>query len=272
MTPLVILLALTQAGLLLWSAVGLANVVLKRRPGFALFSGVTTLALALALVKYAANVDPLRVLCSVPDCLILTLSVACVRVLVVSKEEERLLADHTQALRAAAGEGEEGQRGQPAGQDPDRLGGRQWLEPGRLRGLAGIRCEAPAAGSSRKSRRRSRLGPRGGVCGAEGRFCYTTIKKQGIYPGGLAAGSAGRARDAAQSADFCEGDQTGPDLLHGIMREGAQAMVQRVLMEGEVVRALQDELPGGIVHLPKLEEADLSIETLAGQTFGKINR
>lgn len=102
MTPLVILLALTQAGLLLWSAVGLANVVLKRRPGFALFSGVTTLALALALVKYAANVDPLHVLCSVPDSLILVLSVACVRVLVVSKEEERLLADHTQALRAAA--------------------------------------------------------------------------------------------------------------------------------------------------------------------------
>ena len=40
-------------------------------------------------------------------------------------------------------------------------------------------------------------------------------------------------------------------------------MVQRVLLEGDVVRALQDEFPGGIVHLPKLEEADLSIKSRA---------
>lgn len=102
MTPQVLLLATAQAGLLLWSAVCLGNVALKRRPGFALFWGLTSGVLALALVKYSAALDPLRVLCSAPDCLVLVLSVACVRLLVVSKEEERLLAEHTEATRAAA--------------------------------------------------------------------------------------------------------------------------------------------------------------------------
>ena len=110
MTPQVLLLAFAQAGLLLGSSVCLGNAALKRRPGFSFFWAATTLALALALVKYTAQLDPLRVLCSAPDCLILVLSVACVRVLVVSKEEERLLAEHTHNVRAAAAAAEAAQR------------------------------------------------------------------------------------------------------------------------------------------------------------------
>ncbi len=102
MTPLVLALAVLQAGLLLWSAVFLSNSALKRRPATGLFCGVLLLTLALALTRYTVGFDLLRVLCSPADCVVLVLSVACVRVLIVGKEEERLVAEHAMAVRFAA--------------------------------------------------------------------------------------------------------------------------------------------------------------------------
>jgi hypothetical protein len=110
MTPTVLLLAFAQAGLLLWSAVNLSNTAMKRRPALAFFLGALTLALAIASVKYSGGLDPLRALCSPADCVVLVFCVACVRVLVVSKEEEHLMHEHAASVRFAAERAEAARR------------------------------------------------------------------------------------------------------------------------------------------------------------------
>ena len=102
MTPLILLLAAGQAGLLLWSAVLLSNTFMRPRRTGPFFWALGALALPLALAKYTANQDQHRVLCSTGDCLILVLSVACVRVIAMSKEEDRLALELEEDLRRAA--------------------------------------------------------------------------------------------------------------------------------------------------------------------------
>ena len=102
MTPLVLLLAFAQAGLLLAAATLLANLGLRRHPSTSFFWGSALLAGAVTLTRVTLTLDPLRVLCSPADCLVLTLSVALVRMLVVSRESERVIEAHQLELRFAA--------------------------------------------------------------------------------------------------------------------------------------------------------------------------
>lgn len=102
MTPLILLLAAVQAGLLLWSSIHLSNAALRPKKAGPFFWALATLVLPFAIAKYSADHDRHRAVCSAADCLVLTLCVAGVRVFAVSREEERLALDHEDALRRAA--------------------------------------------------------------------------------------------------------------------------------------------------------------------------
>lgn len=102
MTPLILLLAAAQAGLLLWAAIHLSNVALRPKKTAPLFWALATMALPLAVAKYSAENDRHRALCSAADCIILALCVAGVRVFAVTREEQQLALDHEASLRRAA--------------------------------------------------------------------------------------------------------------------------------------------------------------------------
>jgi choline-glycine betaine transporter len=102
MTPLILLLAAVQAGLLLWGSIHLSNAALRPKKSGPIFWALATLALPLAIAKYSADHDRNRALCSAADCIILALCVAGVRVVAVSREEERLALEHEDALRRSA--------------------------------------------------------------------------------------------------------------------------------------------------------------------------
>jgi hypothetical protein len=102
MTPLLLLLAAAQAGLLLWAAVHLSNVAMRPRKFGSLFWGAVTLGLPLAIAMYGSKLDPVRSLCGPVDCLILALGVAGVRVYAVTKQDERLALEYEERLRLAA--------------------------------------------------------------------------------------------------------------------------------------------------------------------------
>jgi hypothetical protein len=102
MTALILLLAAAQAGLLLWAAVHLSNIVMRPEKTVPFFWALATLAVPLVITKYTADQDRHRALCSTGDCLLLAMSVAVVRVLTVSREEEQLALEHGENLRRAA--------------------------------------------------------------------------------------------------------------------------------------------------------------------------
>ena len=76
MTPLILLLAAVQAGLLLWAAVHLSNVALRPKKIAPFFWALATMAVPLAVAKYSAESDRHRALCGAADCAILALCVA----------------------------------------------------------------------------------------------------------------------------------------------------------------------------------------------------
>lgn len=102
MTPLVLLLAAAQAGLLLWGAIHLSNVAMRPKKLGPFFWALVTLALPFGIAKYSADHDRDRALCSAGDCLILAFGVAGVRVFAVNKEEEALALEHEEKMRRAA--------------------------------------------------------------------------------------------------------------------------------------------------------------------------
>ncbi|MCX6952101.1 MAG: hypothetical protein NTV51_08030 [Verrucomicrobia bacterium] len=102
MTSLTLPLAAVQAGLLLWAAVHLSNAVMRPKKLGPLLWALVTLAGPLAIAHYAIAYDRHRVVCGLADCLILSLSVAGIRVFAVSKEEEKLAAEHAESRRRAA--------------------------------------------------------------------------------------------------------------------------------------------------------------------------
>lgn len=102
MTPLILLLAAVQAGLLLLAAVHLSNVALRPKKIAPFFWTLATMAVPLAVAKYSAESDRHRALCSSADCVILILCVAGVRVFAVTREEERIAVDHEEMLRRTA--------------------------------------------------------------------------------------------------------------------------------------------------------------------------
>jgi len=102
MTPLILLLAAVQAGLLLWGSIHLSNVALRPKKTAPFFWALATLALPFAIAKYSADHDRHRAVCSAADCVVLALCVAGVRVFAVSREEERLALEHEDTLRRAA--------------------------------------------------------------------------------------------------------------------------------------------------------------------------
>jgi len=102
MTPLVLLLLVVQAGLLFWAAFHLSDIYLHPKKAGPLLWALATLAGSLAIAKSTAEEDRHRALCSPGDCLVLALSVACVRVLAVSKEQEQLALEYAENRRRAA--------------------------------------------------------------------------------------------------------------------------------------------------------------------------
>lgn len=102
MTPLILLLAAAQAGLLLWAAVHLSNVAMRPRKISPFLWSLALLALPLWIANDSAQHDRHRALCSVGDCVIIALSVAGVRILAVNKEEARIAVDHAEAVSRAA--------------------------------------------------------------------------------------------------------------------------------------------------------------------------
>ncbi len=102
MTPLILLLAAVQAGLLLWSSIHLSNAALRPKKIAPFFWALATLALPFAIAKYSADRDRHRAVCSAADCVVLALCVAGVRVFAVSREEERLALEHEDSRRRAA--------------------------------------------------------------------------------------------------------------------------------------------------------------------------
>ena len=102
MTPLVLLLAAAQAGLLLWGAIHLSNVALRPKKLGPLFWAVVTLALPFGLARSGADPDRQRAVCGAGDGLLLALSVAGVRVFAVNREEGLLTLEYQQSRRRAA--------------------------------------------------------------------------------------------------------------------------------------------------------------------------
>ena len=102
MTPLVLLLAAAQAGLLLWGAIHLSNVALRPKALGPLCWALVTLALPLGIARAGADQDRYRALCGAGDGLILALSVAGVRVWAVKREEGLLSLEHQESLLRAA--------------------------------------------------------------------------------------------------------------------------------------------------------------------------
>lgn len=102
MTPLVLLLAAAQAGLLLWGAIHLSNVALRPKKLGPLFWAVVTLALPFGLARSGADPGRQRALCGAGDCLLLALSVAGVRVFAVNREEGLLTLEYQESRRRAA--------------------------------------------------------------------------------------------------------------------------------------------------------------------------
>jgi prepilin-type N-terminal cleavage/methylation domain-containing protein len=102
MTLLLLVLAAGQAALLLWAAVHLSNVVLRGNKARAFLLAVATLLGPLAIAHLAAKRDLHRILPGIGDCLVLVATVACVRVIAVNKEQERIAREHSWAARAAA--------------------------------------------------------------------------------------------------------------------------------------------------------------------------
>jgi hypothetical protein len=116
MTPLVLLLAAAQAGLLLWGAIHLSNATLWPKARGPLFWALVTLALPLGIARSGADQDRQRALCGAGDCLILALSVAGVRVWAVKREDGLLSLEHEENLRRAAAAAEAAAQAQQAAQ------------------------------------------------------------------------------------------------------------------------------------------------------------
>ena len=112
MTPLILLLAVGQAGLLLWTAVHLSNLVMRPNKAGMFFWALVTLAGPVAIAKYAADQDRRSILCSAGDCLALVLSVACVRVIAVNKEEEQMASEYEENRRRRAAAAEAARKAQ----------------------------------------------------------------------------------------------------------------------------------------------------------------
>jgi hypothetical protein len=102
MTPLVLLLAAVQAGLLLWAVVQLSNIALRPKKGLPIFWSLLALAGSLAIARYGSTHDRYRAVCGVADCLVLALSVAGIRLVVVNKEQNRLASEYEESNRRAA--------------------------------------------------------------------------------------------------------------------------------------------------------------------------
>jgi hypothetical protein len=101
MTALLIGLVIIQGGLLLWASIHLSNVVLRTdKLGPASWTGITGGG-AVAIPYLARSIDLNRFLCSAGDCLFLVLAVACVRVIAVMNENERLQRERDVAARRA---------------------------------------------------------------------------------------------------------------------------------------------------------------------------
>ncbi len=95
-------LAVVQAALLLWGAVCLSNIALRPKKFLAVFGALLALGGSLAIAKYGAAEDTHRVLCSLADCIMLSISVAGVRVYFVNKEEDQIALEYAEARRRAA--------------------------------------------------------------------------------------------------------------------------------------------------------------------------
>jgi hypothetical protein len=102
MTPLVIALAVAQAAFLLWAAVQLSAACLLPPRGPPALIGFAALGVAIAMARASAGFDPHRILCTLGDCIVLTLCVAGVRIVLLNKEADALLEERRLAAQAAA--------------------------------------------------------------------------------------------------------------------------------------------------------------------------
>jgi hypothetical protein len=102
MNPLTLLYAAAQAGMLLWGAVNVSNVLLRPNRTTAVLWTLAALAGALGVAHYAPEDDIRRVICTPADCLILVLSVAAVRLFAVGQEERRIAEDYEENQRRRA--------------------------------------------------------------------------------------------------------------------------------------------------------------------------
>lgn len=102
MSSPILLLAAAQAGLLLWAAVHLSNAALRPGKVRPILWGLVMLGLSLAIAYFTAGQDQHRAVCSLPDCLILALTVAGIRVFAVNKESDQLALDYEESRRRAA--------------------------------------------------------------------------------------------------------------------------------------------------------------------------
>ncbi len=102
MNPLVLTLQLVQAGALLGAAFGLSSAIARAPRTVPALAGAGALAAAIYLARATGEIDHHRALCSVGDCLLLTLGVAAIRMVALSRETNRLLEESRLAAQAAA--------------------------------------------------------------------------------------------------------------------------------------------------------------------------
>ncbi|MDQ1249779.1 MAG: hypothetical protein QG597_4155 [Actinomycetota bacterium] len=102
MTALFVLLVTVQAALLLWASIHLSNVFLRPAKLGPFVWTLVTAGCALAIAHHSAPIDLTRLLCSPGDCVVLMIPVACVRVIVVNNENERIQLERDIAARLAA--------------------------------------------------------------------------------------------------------------------------------------------------------------------------
>ncbi len=102
MTAFVLILAVFQAAALFWTALQLSNVFARAQRLAPLLFAFGALALALTAGRLGATDDVHRILCGPGDCLVIVLSVAGIRLVLVNKENDRLAREaHLEALAAA---------------------------------------------------------------------------------------------------------------------------------------------------------------------------
>jgi hypothetical protein len=102
MNPLVLALQLVQAAALLGAAFGLSSALVRAPRAVPALAGAGALAVALYLARATTEIDHRRALCSIGDCLLLTLGVAAIRMVALSRENQRLLEESRLAAQAAA--------------------------------------------------------------------------------------------------------------------------------------------------------------------------